>query len=420
MQRDVECELEDGPARGARDAQLGRRRIRPRLVLLPGEQERLELDLDALPRLVAGADPERAEVEGGHAATVARRDPVAQGAKRRRSASRGAAGGKGRSCASLRRRYGPTVSGNSGASSCSCGWRARTSIPTEATTIAAGRELAAADRLSRERPAEQDGDRRVDVRVGRDENARRAAPQQPAVRGERNDRAEDDEEAERRDRAHRDRRRMDAADLAHRRSRDAEQRGGTEHLHRGRQERRLRQRRDAAVGRARRPGERGDEDHRGTDGIDVPARPDEQRHAERGRRRSRRAHRARAGLRRTCGRGAPRTAAPSRRGARSGPRQPAARPRRRRPCRRTGAARRRSPRPSTPAGPAGQRRRRPATRTTHREAHRRARNERRASAAAAASGRRRRSRDTSIPRRRTRSRARWRSWPSWLHGAEPY
>ena len=44
----------------------------PRLVLLPGEMKRLEVDLDALPHLVAGAEPELAKVEGGHSATVAR------------------------------------------------------------------------------------------------------------------------------------------------------------------------------------------------------------------------------------------------------------------------------------------------------------------------------------------------------------
>ena len=37
VQRDVERELEDGAARGARDCELGRRRIRPRLIFLPGE-----------------------------------------------------------------------------------------------------------------------------------------------------------------------------------------------------------------------------------------------------------------------------------------------------------------------------------------------------------------------------------------------
>jgi hypothetical protein len=52
---------------------LGGRRIRPRLVRLAAENERLELDLDPFPCLVAAADTKRAEVEGGHAATVARR-----------------------------------------------------------------------------------------------------------------------------------------------------------------------------------------------------------------------------------------------------------------------------------------------------------------------------------------------------------
>ena len=72
MERDVERELEHGAARRARDRELGRHGIRPRLVRLAAENERLELDLDALAGLVAGAKPERAEVEGGHPATVAR------------------------------------------------------------------------------------------------------------------------------------------------------------------------------------------------------------------------------------------------------------------------------------------------------------------------------------------------------------
>ena len=39
---------------------------------LAAEDERLELDLDVLTRLVAGAEPQLAEVERDHAATVAR------------------------------------------------------------------------------------------------------------------------------------------------------------------------------------------------------------------------------------------------------------------------------------------------------------------------------------------------------------
>ena len=72
LERDVERELEDGAARRARHRELRRRRIRPRLVRLSPEDERLELDLDALARLVAGAKPELAQVERGHPATVAR------------------------------------------------------------------------------------------------------------------------------------------------------------------------------------------------------------------------------------------------------------------------------------------------------------------------------------------------------------
>src|SRR5205807_5024462 len=134
FERDVEGELEDGAARSARDLELGGHGIRPRLIALAAEEERLELDLDALASLVAGTDPQRAEVERGHTATVARPGAVAQGAMRRRSASCGTSGGSF-SCASLRRRYGPSVSGVGSASSCGA-WRASTSIPTEATTMA--------------------------------------------------------------------------------------------------------------------------------------------------------------------------------------------------------------------------------------------------------------------------------------------
>src|SRR5215470_16567610 len=76
LERDVERELEDGAARRARHRELGGRRSRLRLVRLAAENERLELDLDALVRLLARPDPKRAEVERGHAVTVARRDAV--------------------------------------------------------------------------------------------------------------------------------------------------------------------------------------------------------------------------------------------------------------------------------------------------------------------------------------------------------
>ena len=57
VERDVERELEHRAARRARDDELGRDGIRARLVLLPGEMDRLEVDLDALASLVAGAEP---------------------------------------------------------------------------------------------------------------------------------------------------------------------------------------------------------------------------------------------------------------------------------------------------------------------------------------------------------------------------
>src|SRR6478609_116319 len=72
LERDVECELEHRAARRAGHRELGGCGIRPRLVGLAAEDERLQLDLDALARLIARAEPERAEVEGGHPATVAR------------------------------------------------------------------------------------------------------------------------------------------------------------------------------------------------------------------------------------------------------------------------------------------------------------------------------------------------------------
>src|SRR5205823_2007118 len=72
FERDVERELEDGAARGACHRELGQRRIGLRLVALAAEQKRLDFDLDVLASLVTGTDPQRAEVERGHAATVAR------------------------------------------------------------------------------------------------------------------------------------------------------------------------------------------------------------------------------------------------------------------------------------------------------------------------------------------------------------
>ena len=220
VERDVERELEDGAARRARDRELGGRGIRPRLVGLAAEDERLELDLDALARLVAGAEAERAEVERGHAATVARPAEASQGAMRRRSASRGTA--RQRLLLRLLAAEVRLDRLRQSASASSCGACAgEDEHPDRGDDDGAGGELAPADRLSGERPAEQDGDRRVDVGVRRDEDARRAAPQQPAVGGEGDDRAEDDEEGERRDRARRDRRRMHVADLSHRRARDA-------------------------------------------------------------------------------------------------------------------------------------------------------------------------------------------------------
>src|SRR5207248_5178086 len=72
LERDVERELEDGAARGTCHRELGRRGIRLRLVALAPEQKRLDFDLDVLASLVAGTDSQGAEVERGHAATVAR------------------------------------------------------------------------------------------------------------------------------------------------------------------------------------------------------------------------------------------------------------------------------------------------------------------------------------------------------------
>src|ERR1043165_6295380 len=54
VKRDAERKLEHGPARRAGDEEIARNGIRTRVVLLPGEVDRLEVDLDALARLVAG------------------------------------------------------------------------------------------------------------------------------------------------------------------------------------------------------------------------------------------------------------------------------------------------------------------------------------------------------------------------------
>src|SRR5581483_12141667 len=105
-ERDLEGELEDGAARRAGDREVGTHWIRSRLVALAAEDERLELDLDALASLVTGTDSERAEVERCHAATVARLDQAEAFASSSRRLLR-----------------------DSGA-------RAATSIPTEATMIA--------------------------------------------------------------------------------------------------------------------------------------------------------------------------------------------------------------------------------------------------------------------------------------------
>ncbi len=96
-ERDVERELEHRAARRARDGELGGGRVRPRLVALGGEEKRLDLDLDALVSLVATADAEVAEVERGHAATVARRYAIARGLSGRRSIARSTAGSARRS-----------------------------------------------------------------------------------------------------------------------------------------------------------------------------------------------------------------------------------------------------------------------------------------------------------------------------------
>jgi len=146
------------------------------------------------------------------------------------------------------------------------------------------RELSTADRLSDEQPAEQDGHGRIDVRVRRDQNARCAAPQEPAVGRERDDGAEDHEEAEGSHGVGRDRSRMDAPELSHRGSCDGEESSCAEHLHRGREKRRRRQRRDACVGGAGGPRERRTKDHGGADGVDVCALSDEQRDSEQPRR----------------------------------------------------------------------------------------------------------------------------------------
>ena len=64
-------------ARCFRHDQLGRDRVGLGSVLLAREQERLDLDVDRLAALLAAAERERAEVEGGHDLTVARRPAAA-------------------------------------------------------------------------------------------------------------------------------------------------------------------------------------------------------------------------------------------------------------------------------------------------------------------------------------------------------
>jgi hypothetical protein len=72
VERDVERELEHGAARRTRHRELGGRGIRPRLVGLTAEDERLELDLDALAGLIARADRSVRRSKVVTPATVAR------------------------------------------------------------------------------------------------------------------------------------------------------------------------------------------------------------------------------------------------------------------------------------------------------------------------------------------------------------
>src|SRR5581483_1098245 len=143
-----------------RDGQLGGNRRRVGRVLAAAEDERLELDLDRSVELLARPQPEVAEVERGHRSTVPRRYAAMRWSSARRGTRRTSS-----TRASCARMY-------SGSDS-------------------------AVDVLAGERPAEGDGDRRVDVRVRRDERRRRVADE-PAVGREREQRPEEDEERERR------------------------------------------------------------------------------------------------------------------------------------------------------------------------------------------------------------------------------
>ena len=66
-----ELELQDEPRARLTERQRRFGALRHGDIALPSELERLELDLDDVPELLAGADPGVAEVEGGHTFTVA-------------------------------------------------------------------------------------------------------------------------------------------------------------------------------------------------------------------------------------------------------------------------------------------------------------------------------------------------------------
>ena len=63
-----EAQIEHGPGRCLGHGQLGGHPLGNRQVPLAAELERLELDLDAIPELLPGAEPEPTEAEARHAA----------------------------------------------------------------------------------------------------------------------------------------------------------------------------------------------------------------------------------------------------------------------------------------------------------------------------------------------------------------
>src|SRR4051794_4667419 len=139
----------------------------------------------------------------------------------------------------------------------------------------AGHDLPRADRLADEEPAEEDGDRRVDVGVRRDEWRRRVL-HEPAVGREGEQRAGDDEEGEGAERG----RGGHGGALAEADAEDREAGARGEHLRRRREQRVRGQRRDARVGGAGGPGEGGDEQRGSAERVDVARGADEQRDAE--------------------------------------------------------------------------------------------------------------------------------------------